>query len=156
MSSDPTARLLATWKRLAPLPGGKRLFSLMVGRMAPYSGSISPRVEALEPGGARVRMVDRRKVRNHLRSVHAIALMNLAEMTTGLAMLAGMPSDARAILTGLAIDYTKKARGTITAEARVEVPASNERREHTLEAVLFDQDGDEVARARARWLVGPR
>jgi acyl-coenzyme A thioesterase PaaI-like protein len=156
MPRDRTDRLLRTWQRLSGLPGGKVLFSALLGRMAPYSGSVRPRVEALAPGVARVRMHDRRRVRNHLRSIHAIALMNLAEMTTGLAMLAGMPKDARAILIGLEIEYKKKARGTITGEARVDVPRSNERQELTLEAVLRDEAGDEVARARARWLIGPR
>jgi acyl-coenzyme A thioesterase PaaI-like protein len=156
MARDRSPHLLAIWRRCCRLPGGRRLFSFLVGRMAPYSGTIAPRVQELAPGRARVAMRDRRRVRNHLRSVHAIALMNLAEMATGLAMLSGLPASARAILTGLSIDYSKKARGTLWAEANVEVPSSSERREYLLEAVIRDREGDEVARAQARWLVGPR
>lgn len=143
------------WDRFAPLPGGRRLFSFLLGRLAPYSGSISARVQEVGPGYARIVMLDRRRVRNHLHSIHAVALVNLAELASGLAMNYALPADARAILVGISIDYLKKARGRLTAEANVEVPRSNEEREYELESLIRDEAGDLVARARARWLVGP-
>ena len=149
-------RIRSLWRRFAPLPGGKRLFSVALGRLAPYTGTISPRVEELRDGYARVVMHDRRAVRNHLRSVHAIALMNLAEVTSGLALTYALPADARAILTGLSIDFLKKARGTLTAEASLEPPQTSERQEYEFESRIRDEIGDLVAIARARWLVGPR
>src|SRR5581483_9171592 len=148
--------LLRRWRSLERKPFGKTLFSVAVGRMAPYTGTIGARVLELRPGFARVQMRDRRKVRNHLRSVHAIALMNLAEVSSGLAMLAALPDDARAILTGLSIEFTKKARGTLVAECSTTAPDWRTRGEHELQASIRDQAGDEVARATARWLVGPK
>jgi acyl-coenzyme A thioesterase PaaI-like protein len=153
MTGNPIRDL---WGRTQTLPGGRRLFSVLLGRMVPYTGSISPRVEELRDGYARVSMADRRGLRNHLRSIHAIAVMNLAEVTGGLALNYGLPADARAILTGLSIDYFKKARGRLTAEATIEIPGTNERQEYEYETVIRDREGDEVARARARWLVGPQ
>ncbi len=148
--------LIARWRRLSSLPGGKRLFSRLVGRRAPYTGTIAPRVLKLTPGYAKVQMRDRRGVRNHLNSVHAIALLNLAEVTSGLAFNTALPADARAILTGLCMDYLKKARGRLTAESTCPAPESNEEREYEIEAVIRDDVGDVVARATARWRVGPR
>ncbi len=149
-------RIATMWDRLRPLPGGRKVFSRLLGRMAPYTGSVSPYVEELKPGYARVSMADRRKVRNHLKSVHAIALMNLAEVSSGLALLYALPADGRAILTGLSIEYGKKARGRLTAEAELEVPGTTERREYEFQSVIRDAEGDIVATANARWLVGPR
>jgi acyl-coenzyme A thioesterase PaaI-like protein len=155
--ASPGERLLAQWRRLRALPGGRRIFSALLGRTVPYTGTIHPYVEALEPGYARVRMRDRRAVRNHLDSVHAVALMNLAEVASGLALTVALPAEMRSILTALSIEYLKKARGTLTAECRCPVPAPvAERREYTIEAVITDAEGDAVARAEARWLVGPR
>lgn len=144
------------WARTSTLPGGRRLFSILIGRMVPYTGTISPQVEELRAGYARVSMRDRRKVRNHLGSIHAIAIMNLAEVTGGLALNYGLPADARAILTALSIEYTRKARGRLTGEAQVELPATSERQEYEFVTVISDTCGEEVARATARWLVGPK
>lgn len=154
MSTKPLS-IKKSYDRLSKLPFGHRLFSLMVGRMAPYTGSISPMVRHLEAFHAIVEMKDHGHVRNHLQSVHAMALANLGEVATGLALLYGLPDNSRAILTGFSIEYVKKARGTLTAEASCEVVLGNERKEHDVHAVIRDTDNDSVARVCAKWLVAP-
>lgn len=156
MNSPGINRIRSLWDRCKPLPAGTTLFSILVGRMAPYTGTIRPRVLELGEGFARVAMEDRRRVRNHLDSVHAIALMNLGEFTTGIALMYGLPDHARAILTRLSIDYHKKARGRLVADSRVAIPDGLEREELELKSVIRDASGDIVAEATARWLVGPR
>lgn len=143
------------WQRLSGLPGGRRLFSVLIGRYARYSGSIGARVEELSPGRSRVTLRDRAKVRNHLRSVHATALVTLGEMASGLAMMAAMPPKTRAIVTGLDIEYLKKARGPLTAHGAAPTPEGDQRREYVASASIRDAADREVARMRVRWLVGP-
>ena len=81
--------------------------------------------------------------------------MNLAELSTGLALNTGLPDDARAILVRLTIEYVKKAWGTLTSECTIDPPRTSERREVEVAAVIRDAAGDVVAKAEARWLVGP-
>lgn len=151
----PGQRLRSLWNRLSPYPGGKWLFSRILGRMAPYSGTIGARVEQLEPGYAKVALADRRGVRNHLDSIHAVALVNLAEQASGLAVLMGLPSDVRGILTGLTITYHKKARGRLVAECRCAIPAVTGSIDYEAVATIKDSGEEVVAQAVARWRLGP-
>lgn len=144
-------RLIRAWQRLSPRPGGRWLFSRIVGRMAPYTGTIGARVTELEPGRARVELRDRRRVRNHLRSVHAIALANLGEMSSGLAMMAALPAGVRGIPTRISIEYLKKARGTLIAHGTAAPPAVTEPTTTDAEARIIDADGDVVAHIRVQW-----
>jgi acyl-coenzyme A thioesterase PaaI-like protein len=143
------------WHRACSLPGGKWLFSRLLGRVVPYTGSIGATVQVLEPGYCVVLLRDHRRVRNHLRSVHAIALCNLGEMATGLALMNSLPEKTRGILTSLSIDYRKKARGLLTASCHCGVPADNHESEHLLSGDIHDANGDLVAEVTACWRIGP-
>ena len=71
-------------------------------------------------------------------------------------MIVALPLDARAILVGLSIDYLKKARGTLTATCDCSAPAVSTECEVEVIGEIRDLSGDVVARATARWRVGPR
>jgi len=157
INSTPITRLMGTWRKLESLPGGKWLFSHMVGRFAPYSGSIGATIEELNPGHAVLILHDRRRVRNHLRSVHAIALANLGELTSGLAVMSALPSDVRGIITGLSMEYLKKARGRLLAESHCKPPAIEDSSEDIAFEVITeirDTNEDIVARAKVTWRLG--
>lgn len=156
-SADPTSvRWIRTlWDRMSPLPGGSQLFSRLLGRRIPYTGSIHPQVLQLGPGFAIIQMKDHRSLRNHLDSVHAIALTNLAELTGNAALAYSLPEDARFIVTEFTMRYLKKARGTITARCQCTPVTSNERKAYPLEVQLFDPGNELVATATLHSLVGP-
>ena len=154
--SSPGTLLLQLWARLAPLPGGRWLFSRLLSRFVPYTGSIRPQVQELRRGFARVALRDRRRVRNHLDSVHAIALANLGEVTSGLAVLSGLSPRTRGIVLRLSMEYLKKARGPLMAESACVVPeAVVAEQEFLVHADIRDSDGEIVARATVCWRLGP-
>lgn len=155
--SIPATRLERYWRRLAPLPGGRWLFGRILGLMVPYSGSVRPMVRELEPGRAVVALRERRGLRNHLGSVHAIALANVGELASGLAMTLALPPEARGIPIRVEIDYHKKARGTITAHGRAAPPPGiAAERDDTATAELVDENGEVVARLIVTWRLAPR
>jgi len=149
-------RVTALWHSLRAKPGGTWLFSRMLGRAIPYSGTMGAHVRELKPGFARLTLRDRRRVRNHLRSIHAIALANLGELTSGLALIPSLPRGTRSILTAISVEYLKKARGTLEARCQCAVPeAIRETTEIVLLTEIRDAAGDEVARVRATWRLSP-
>ena len=81
-----------------------------------------------------------RRLRNHLHSVHAMALANLGEMATGLALMNGLPD---------------KMRGLLRAECRCEIPSSNQDSELDVSCEIRDTAGDVVSVVTAHWLIGP-
>lgn len=152
----PGQRIYQAWLKWSGRPGGKWLFSKFVGRTAPYTGTINARVEELRPGYARLTMQDRAGVRQHLGSVHAVALINLAEETTGLAMLSALGPGVRGIVVHLEMDYLKKARGLLTCECECSPPRElTAPMDFEIVGRIRDEAGDEVARAMARWKLSP-
>ena len=149
----PGSTIALWWRRLSRVPFGRTLFSILIGRMAPYTGSMGARIQELSPGHSRWTLRDRRKVRNHLNSVHAVALVNLAEVASGTAMLTALPPGTRGIVTGLSMKYLKKARGTLTAECRCAIPEVNGETPYDVSADISDEAGDVVARGTVTWLL---
>lgn len=152
-SIGPTLRKY--WGICSSKPLGKWLFSRAVGFIAPYSGSISAKVDQLEPGMGVVTLQEHRRIRNHLVSVHAIALVNLAEMVTGLTLMNSLPKNTRGILTAIQMQYVKKARGLLTATCICEIPQTNEAVELKITGEIKNEQGEVVATAIATWLIGP-
>jgi acyl-coenzyme A thioesterase PaaI-like protein len=145
-------RLHSLWRQLSPLPAGGWLFSRILGWFIPYSNSIRATVRQLEPGHCRATMRDRRRLRNHLDSIHAIALVNLGELTSGLAMTMALPPGVRGIVTEIGAVYLKKARGALAGEARVTVPeVGAEPVDTRVETLITDQAGELVCRVHTIW-----
>jgi uncharacterized protein (TIGR00369 family) len=153
--ADIARTVMDRWHRAEGSRFGRRLFSLALGRTAPYSGTIGARIETLEPGRAIVTMRDRKAVRNHLRSVHAAALMNLIELSGSLAVIASLRPDTRMIPVRVETDFVKKARGPLEAEARFELPSTTGPTEAPATVSVRDVEGDEVARGRVIVRIGP-
>ena len=152
----PESIVMEKWKRARRSGLGRWLFSRAVGRFAPYTGTIGARIEKLEPGRSLVTMRDRRAVRNHLDSIHAVALANVTELTGSLAIIASMRPNTRMIPVKLETEYLKKARGTLTAEGSCEIPEPGFEGEFQGNVIIRDGGGDEVARGRVTVVIGRR
>jgi uncharacterized protein (TIGR00369 family) len=154
----PMNRLLALYRRLERVPCGRWLFGRLVCLKAPYFGTIAPRFERLVAGRCEISMPDRRRVHNHIGTVHAIALCNLAELAAGVMTDATIPASMRWIPKGMQVDYLKKAAGRMHAVAAPVRPIveSDAGYELPVEVEVRNAAGEPVFRARIAMWVSPR
>jgi acyl-coenzyme A thioesterase PaaI-like protein len=115
------SQVLDLWRKTQGIPVvGTRLFSFAFGQKAPYFSSIRPVFTVLEPNHVELVIPKRRRVHNHLGTVHAIALCNGLEAAMGALAEATIPSDKRWIPKGMEVAYTAKATTDITCIAETE------------------------------------
>lgn len=147
------ASIINYWKTFNKYPMGKWLFSKIAGWAIPYTGSVNPRVELIEPGKVIVKLKDQRKVRNHLNSIHAIALANIGEFTSGLVLFSKAPENAIAIITKLEVEYLKKARGDLTAHAELLEGNYQNDMENVIKVEIKNTNNDIVTISTATWRI---
>jgi acyl-coenzyme A thioesterase PaaI-like protein len=150
--------LLAQYRKLTRWPLGHWLFSRAVCFKAPYFGSISPRFVDLRDGYCEATIRDRRGVHNHIGTVHAIALCNLAELCAGVMTDASLPRGMRWIPKGMTVQYLKKASGTLRGVATPMIPlvVSESGYELPVNVDVTDRAGDKVFHAEIRMWLSPK
>lgn len=147
---------LENWQKLSGSAFGRWLFSRIVCLKAPYFASIRPVFEVLEPGRAVARFRKRRRVTNHLGTVHAIAMANLAELVAGTATEVTVPRSMRWIPRGMTIEYLAKAETDICAEATVPAIVEGEARDVAVPVRVTGSDGTHVVQATIAMYVSPK
>jgi acyl-coenzyme A thioesterase PaaI-like protein len=115
------SRVLDLHRKLTGIPVvGDWVFSFAFSQVAPYFWSVRPRFTVIEPNHAEVVVPKRRRVQNHLGTVHAIALCNGLEAATGVLAEASIPAHKRWIPKGMEVSYLAKATSDITCIAETD------------------------------------
>ncbi|MDT8911575.1 hotdog fold domain-containing protein [Amycolatopsis sp. PS_44_ISF1] len=155
MGSSPT---YAMWRRLAGKPGGRPLFSAAMCLRVPYFATVLPSVRELRPGHCSVTAPKWWGVHNHIRTFHAIAACNLAEIAMGMLAEATVPSTHRWLPKGMEVEYRAKAETGLRAVA--ELPQLPEFGEDGFElpvpVTIADARGRTVATATITIWVTPK
>lgn len=154
-SMKESSAAMSAWNRLSGMPGGKWAFSRLVSWKAPYFGSIRAQFEELRPGHSEVRMKKRRAVLNHIGTVHAIAMCNMAELAAGTMTDASVPSTHRWIPKGMTVEYLAKAETDLRAVATLDVGLEfGESKELAVTVKVTDSNDQEVLRANiTMWIT---
>ncbi|MGH8493162.1 MAG: hotdog fold domain-containing protein [Moraxellaceae bacterium] len=149
--------VLSLFEKCRRMPAGRFIFSRALCLKAPYFSSIRPVVMELRPGLCEVRMRKRRAVTNHIGTVHAIAMCNMAELSGGLLTDVSLPAGMRWIPKGMTVEYLKKAETDLLAKATLESqPASGFTGECPALVEVRDTTGDLVFRACIIMWVSPQ
>ncbi len=114
------SQVMRLYERTGRLPQGSRLFSMLFSLKAPYFATVRPRFVALRPDYAELTVRKRRRVLNHLGTVHVIAICNGLEAAMGALAEASVPAHKRWIPRGMEVSYTAKATTDITCIAETD------------------------------------
>jgi acyl-coenzyme A thioesterase PaaI-like protein len=132
---------------------------------SPFNAPLKAELEIWEPLRCRVRVKNRRALHNHLRGIHAGALVTAGETPAGLLILRSFPfSRYRLILKDLSVAYERQARtdlvseATLTAEQLAQAKVALEAGEPAVIAVetaISEPGGERLALVRTSWQVKP-
>ena len=146
--------LYRMWLQCRRWPLGSRLFSWAMNRKIPYSGNLHAHVCELSPGHCLLQIRERKALRNHLHSLHALALANAGELCSGLALHTLLPNHQRGIVLEICSRYLHKARGKLLAQGRVLDPLPETEGEIRVQGELRNEAGDIVSVTEVRWKIG--
>jgi acyl-coenzyme A thioesterase PaaI-like protein len=153
----PDLSVPSLWNAFSQVRGGKTLFTRAICLKAPYFGTIEPHIEELRTGYCEVHIKDRRAVHNHLGTVHAIAMCNMAELAGGMATEVSVPPDARWIPVGMTVEYLHKARGNLRAIATLDpIPPHGDGVDVRANVDVLDPFDQAVMRAAITMRISPK
>ena len=109
--------LINLYERCLKLPFGRKIFSAMFARKAPYFATIKPLITELEPNFCQLTFKKCKAVQNHIGTVHAIAVCNGMEMAMGALAEASIPKHLRWLPKGMNVQYLAKTDSDVTIEA---------------------------------------
>ncbi len=140
----PNTVLHQAQRRVGTSPIGRWLISKAVCLKAPFFASISPRFTRLEPGHVEAVVKNQRRVRNHIGSVHAIAMCNVAELVGGTCMELSVDARLRWIPVGMRVRYQSIARSDIRAVCELPRYDWSEPQDVIAPVRIYDREGTEV------------
>lgn len=154
-----TSQALQLWKTLGNHSLGRWVYSKAICFKAPYFSTISPRILELEPGKCIALIKHRRSITNHLGTIHAIALCNLAELVGGLMTDVSVPEGMRWIPKGMTVSYLQKAKGTLIATVNSnlsEFHLATEGYLHQANIAIKNEDNEVVFTAAIDMWISPK
>jgi uncharacterized protein (TIGR00369 family) len=144
-------------------PESVRTFALSkaLGKVIKYVGTSGLRFEKVTANECIVVIPNRKKVQNHIGSVHAAAMGLLAETATGFMTGLTVPDNRIIVIKSMNLEYLKQATGDMTAVAtfsdeQVEFIKNNEKADIHVPVVITDEKGIETVKATMVWAWAPK
>jgi len=160
MARNRLARTMQPLQYLPP-PLRNRMRSLVMGQAVPFVGTAGLEIEELTSRRAVVRVRNRRRVQNHLRTVHAAAMALLAETASGFVIGMNIPDDRVPVIKSMHVDFLKRAQGAMCAvaeltDAQVAQIEQEEKGEVAVPVAVTDGDGKKPIECTLIWAWTPK
>ncbi len=139
--------ILKMWKLFGKNAFGRWLVTKMICLKAPYFNSIKPIFKQVQAGQVVVSFKKRRRVQNHLKTVHAIAMCNAAELAGGVCLDVSLSANMRWIPVGMTVQYLKLAKTDLRAVCKIDDYQWVDDQDVIMPVSVFDEAGEEVFHA---------
>lgn len=157
MSYEPSkSPIMKLWNRFGNHNLGRFLVSKIVCLKAPYFSTIKPVFIQIKPGLVRVKFKNRRQIQNHIKSVHAIAMCNAAELVGGVCLDVSLDARFRWIPIGMEVKYLKMAKSDLTAESNIEDFKWDSPQDVKMPVSIYNTAGEKVFSAEITMKISER
>jgi len=159
-TENKLSRIVGNINKL-PAIARSRALTLFFGKMVPFTGTTGIRIETLTPSECVISLRNRRRVQNHIGSVHAVASLLMAESATGFLVGQNVPDDRVPVIKTVRGDYVKRARGDMRVTATLTEEQSRmiqetEKGETSVKVEIRDEDGKEPVLIEMIWAWTPK
>lgn len=163
MDRPSAGQLNRTVQRLGKLRPALRwrMLTWAFGKNVPFMHTARLRFQDLSEERAVLTLRNRRRVQNHIHSVHAAAVALLAETATGTLLTMNLSDDRVPLLKSMQVEYHKRAKGDLLAEATLNASArtrilAEEKGEIVVPVKVTDESGEEPVRCTMLWAWVPK
>ena len=154
------ARMAAKLDRLPPALR-RRAITFAMSRMVPYIGTSLLVVEEMTAGRVVVSVKNVRTVQNHIKGVHAGAMILIAETASGFVTAMNLPDNRLPLIKSIKVEFRRRTKGamravaTLTPEQRERI-MGEERGDLLVETHVTDESGEEPIRCEMLWAWVPK
>ncbi|WP_144391444.1 DUF4442 domain-containing protein [Pleionea sediminis] len=137
------------------------LLNYLLGSTIKFVGTAGVKCEALSREESIWTLKNRKKVRNHIKGIHAAAMGLLAETATGMVVGMNVPDDRTPVIKSMRVSYLKRAKGNLRAVAKlsgeqIQQIIDTEKGELTVPVVVTDSEGNEPIECEMIWAWTPK
>ena len=137
------------------------LLDFALGSTIKFIGTAGLNCQTLTQEKAVFKLKNRKKVQNHIGTVHAAATSLVAETASGMVVGMNIPDDKIPVLKTMHIDYVKRSNGNLIAEAsitqeQVERLHKEEKGDMVIKVVVTDDANVEPVICQMTWAWVPK
>lgn len=137
------------------------LLNFILRRTVKFVGTAKLSAEVLDFNRSVFLLENKKRVQNHIGTIHAAAMALLAETATGLIVGMNIPDDKVPVIKSMKVNYLKRAVGAMRAEARLEpeqiaLMRTEEKGEVLVAVKVTDEEGKQPIECEMLWAWTPK
>lgn len=140
---------------------GNRLITFMFRHTVKLAGTASLRILGTDGKQVTFKLRNKKKIQNHIGSVHAAAMALLAESATGFVTGINLPGDKLPLMKSMNLNYVRRASGDLIAVAsltdqQIIQMQEAEKGEVNVKVQVTDENGDVPVECEMIWAWVPK